>query len=210
MKLLVVDDNPIIRAGLAAKLRTFGHVSQVQTAGDGKEALRMLRKEQFDLVILDINMPKLDGIATLNYIKETPVVMLTSHSDEKLMRAALAAGARGYLTYGSFTDSELVAALLVAPKGGTVLGTKASGSVDFTKIVMKGHESAALERYNLSLREAEILDALARGLSNRAIAEELHISPQTVKTHLYRIYSKLGVSSRGQATAMWLGLLLED
>ncbi|MDR1851494.1 MAG: response regulator transcription factor [Propionibacteriaceae bacterium] len=206
MKVLVVDDNPIIRSGLTSKLESIEMVKGVGQASDALEALDMLQATHYDLVFLDIKMPKMDGLTALTHIKDTPVVMLTSFADEEMMRKALALGARGYLTYGSFTNSELMSALLMAPKGGIILGSTAASLIDFSKLLTKSPVRSLKEKYNISARESEILDALTKGYSNDQIAKELQVSKKTVKSHLYNAYAKLGVQSRLEAVALWLGV----
>ncbi|MDR1852904.1 MAG: response regulator transcription factor [Propionibacteriaceae bacterium] len=210
MKLLIVDDNAIILSGLTQKVKLLDPNIQVTSARSGEQALLALQKETFDLVFLDINMPGMDGLSVLGRIKDTPVVMLTSVEDERVVQSAMAHGARGYLNYGSFSDAELKAALLLAPRGGTVMSRFATNAVDFKHTSPKVHRTKLIAEHGLSARETEILQLVSEGCGNDEIAAELQISPQTVKTHMYHIFNKLGVNSRGAAAALWLGVGKSD
>ncbi|WP_151526315.1 response regulator [Serinicoccus kebangsaanensis] len=202
MKILIVDDNPIVRAGLSMTLSQLDGVDAVLEASDGHEALDALG--QADVAFLDVRMPGLDGIEVLRRrTDDTPVVMLT-HSDEpSIIRDCLALGARGYLIHGNFDAEDLLAALRTAQRGGAVLSPAAA------QTALSGSEpaaapSAARPTLGLTAREVELMDALAEGLSNGDIARRLFLSEKTVKNHLGRIYAKLGVANRGGAIVSWL------
>ncbi|MDR1853018.1 MAG: response regulator transcription factor [Propionibacteriaceae bacterium] len=194
MKLLVVDDNSIIRETLAKKLLLFNGVRAVDRAADGAEALRMMERKHYDLVFLDIDMPGQDGISVLEQIQDVPVVMLTSYNEPKLVRLALAKGARGYLTYGNFSERDLLAALLLASRGGLVLGPGLSVEIP----------ALSEDIVNLTPAERRILNLLSQGYTNEQLGARLSVSPLTVKTHLQNIYKKLGVHSRAEAVGRWL------
>ncbi|MDR1851709.1 MAG: response regulator transcription factor [Propionibacteriaceae bacterium] len=202
MKVLIVDDNPVVRAGLRSVLSDLEEVDEVAEAGNGLEALKLLETQRCDMVFLDMRMPLLDGIATLESMKDVPVVMLTNSDDPELVREAMAKGAKGYLVYGEYTLDELVAAVRSCVRGGMVLSPPAVQAINAGS---KRRDSSALAaRYGISARESELLDALAEGLSNAQIAEKLYLSGKTVKNHLNRIYPKLGVSNRAEAIVLWL------
>lgn len=197
MKVLVVDDNPVMRAGLGAMLRTIEEVSEVVEAGDGRRALEILSATvpPVDLVFLDERMPGMDGVAVLEHIPDVPVVMLTNADDAPTIRRAVAAGAKGYLVYGEFGEAELVAALHLCRTGGTVFGPTAAAAQSV---------GTPAVRYGFTERERSLVEALCEGLSNQQIAHRLFLSEKTVKNNLNRMYAKMGVRSRSEAIITWL------
>lgn len=202
MKVLVVDDNPIVRLGLRAILTDLPEVTEVVEAADGRQALAAATGARFDLIFLDVRMPVLDGLGTLRELGDTPVVMLTSSEEPETIRQALALGARGYLVHGEFGEAEVAAALRTCSAGGIVLSPPAAVALAETG-ARPGPETGA-GRFGLTAREGELMDALAEGLSNAQIAGRLYLSEKTVKNHLNRIYPKLAVTSRAEAIVVWL------
>jgi DNA-binding NarL/FixJ family response regulator len=203
MKVLVVDDNPVVRMGLTAMLSDVGLVAHVAEASNGVQALEMIQREAFDVVFLDVRMPVLDGLGVLERLDgSVPAVMLTHSEEPDVIAEALRRGARGYLVHGAFGEGELVSALTTCVNGGMVLSPAA------VEVAVRGTSAppAVPARPDLGLtdRECELLDALAEGLSNAAIAEKLFVSEKTVKNHLNRIYPKLAVTSRSEAIVRWL------
>jgi len=209
-RVLVVDDNPVIRLGLRSLFSFVAGVTEVLEASDGSEAVEVARKESPDLVLLDVRMPGTDGLTALPSLVEiAPVVMLTHSEEPAVISAALRAGASGYLVHGTFGEEELSAAVRVCFGGGTVLGAgvaellapasevpsaapaPAGGSVD--------PRFAALTR-----REVEIMELIGSGVSNADIGARLFLSPKTVKNHINRIYDKVGLHTRSEAIAAWL------
>lgn len=210
MKVLVVDDNPIVRAGLQAMLEDVTIVESVGEASNGAMALEELRSNDYDVVFLDVRMPVMDGLEALRHIDhEVPVVMLTHSEEPDIIRETLNAGARGYLVHGTFGEGELVSALTTCLNGGMVLSpaavsvalSPAGAGADGAAGTGPGQRGA---EFGLTPREEELLGALSEGLSNAAIAKRLFLSEKTVKNHLNRIYAKLQVSSRGEAIVIWL------
>lgn len=203
MRVLVADDNAVVRLGVQAVLEQCSGVEAVLHAADGVEALEVARAEHPDLVLLDVRMPHRDGIDVLAELSVLAPVLMLTHSDEpETIRAALDNGAKGYLVHGELTVDEIEAAVCTCVSGGMVLGRQAA------EVVMRAprRPDPNAVRELLSRREQQIMDAVAQGLSNAEIAAEEFLAPKTVKNHVNNIYAKLGVSSRAQAVARWLGV----
>lgn len=210
-RVLVVDDNAVIRLGLVSLLRALGNVTDVFEAADGHEAVRVAERERPDLVLLDVRMPVCDGLTALPRLTPVaPVVMLTYSDEADIVNRALESGARGYLVHGHITEEHLAAALRACSDGGTVLGP------GVMEILLEGgtRETAAprspglgppAKLAQLTAREVDIMAAIATGRSNADIAADLFLSEKTVKNHINRIYDKLGYRTRAQAIADWLG-----
>ncbi|MDR2619592.1 MAG: response regulator transcription factor [Propionibacteriaceae bacterium] len=209
MRVLIVDDNPVVRAGLRAKLTQMQLVDEIVEAADGLEALETLAREQFDVVLLDVHMPRMDGLTALKRMNGVRVVMLTNSEDEDVMREAVSAGAVGYLTFSKLTDAGLEAALITATEGGFILSSAVVNTIPPSASLLRPPPVSSdekVQQFGLSTREGEVMQGLSRGLSNERIAVWLGISPRTVRNHLFSIYTKMGVGSRGEAVAVWLGI----
>lgn len=205
MKVLVVDDNAVVRMGVEAVLRHVSGVTETIQAADGVEALDRARETRPDVVLLDVRMPRRSGIDVLPELAAlAPVLMLTHSDDADMIRAALDAGARGYIVHGALTAEELAGAIRTCLAGGLVLGPQAASVM--LQMARGGPRSDDAVRGLLSARECEVMDAVATGMSNLEIAEREFLAPKTVKNHLNRIYAKLGVSSRAEAVAAWAGI----
>jgi len=207
ISVLVVDDHPVVRHGLMAILRWEQDIQLVGEAADGEEAVRLILQHQPDVVLLDLRLPKLSGIDVMRQVRAqvpgTRFLVLTTYDTEEYIAPALAAGARGYL----LKDAEpevLSRAIRQLMQGGAALEPKVAAHV-------LGHLSNRETSEELSERELEVLRLLPTG-SNKAIAAQLDVSENTVKTHLSHIFSKLGVQSRAEAVsvAMQRGLLHLD
>ncbi|RYV52225.1 response regulator transcription factor [Pengzhenrongella frigida] len=204
MKILVADDNAVVRLGLQAVLDQVPDVSVTLLAADGVQALEVARAERPDVVLLDVRMPRRSGLDVLAELTEIAPVLMMTHSDEpETIRAALAGGARGYLVHGTLTIAEIAAAIRTCVAGGMVLGPQAASAM-FAQGPVVAHVDVQV-RARLSTREQQIMDAVATGISNGEIAVQEFLSPKTVKNHVNNIYAKLGVSSRAQAMALWVG-----
>ncbi|MPZ81932.1 MAG: response regulator [Actinophytocola sp.] len=194
--ILIVDDHPVVRDGLAAVLATQPDLQVVGAAGTSSAALREVAAQQPDVVLMDLQLPDLDGIATTAAIREhhprTRVVVLTSYDTDADIIAAIEAGAVGYLLKDADRD-QLCAAIRAASNGTSALSPAVAAKVLSR---MRGEHGPAL-----SSREIEVLTAAARGQANKQIAKALHVSEATVKTHLLHIYTKLGVEDRTAAVA---------
>ena len=198
IRILLVDDHPVVRQGLRGML-TADDLSVVGEAGSGSEALVAAAELSPDVVLMDLRMPGMDGVAATARIVPTGprVLVLTTYDTDSDILRAVEAGASGYLLKDS-TPDELINAIRACARGETVLAPSM-----VSKLV------GQVRTPPLSAREGEVLRLVARGLSNVDIGKALFISEATVKTHLLRIFNKLGVSDRTAAvtTAMDRGML---
>ncbi|MHB9859398.1 response regulator [Streptomyces sp. YIM S03343] len=260
LRVVVADDNPVVRAGLTALLSGRADITVVAEAEDGREAYEAATRHRPDVVLLDVRMPGVDGISALPYlVRIAPVVMLTYSRESEIVQEALRRGASGYLVHGEFTADELVTAVRDIREGrahfsptaagallaqlrsqgvGTVLPeglgagqpittarnfgpepllSPTNSSENLSQVQpgvgqsssgwKSGHLPAAPDRsrFQLSTREAEIMDLIASGMNNQQIAAMCFISEKTVKNHINRIFAKLHSTSRAEAAAKWLG-----
>lgn len=202
MRVLIVDDNAIVRMGLNRVLDHIEGVDVVAEAGDGVEAIEVAAAFAPDIVLLDVRMPRMDGLEALPRLASAAkVIMLTSADDAETITAAISAGACGYLVHGNLGVDQVATAITTCYQGGLVLGPEARAQVSVGA-------ARPVERPNplrdlLTPREAEVLEAAARGLSNREIAEEQFLSPRTVKNYLNSAYPKLQVHNRAEAIVAW-------
>ena len=206
IRVIVADDNPVIRGGVKSLLESADGIAVVGEAANGREAIDLTEREHPDVVLCDVRMPIMDGIEAVGKLQETTqVLMLTYAEEEHLVAGAIRAGAAGYLVHGRFAPDELENAVAQVAAGHRVL-SPAVVTVVFDAL-RKGPERLD-EQGPLALteREREIANLLAQGRSNRDIAGELFISEKTVKNHINHIYAKLGVASRAEAIALWLGV----
>ena len=199
-KLLVVDDDPMMRLGLTAALGNQSDLDIIGEASDGRLAVEQATTLQPDVVLMDIGMPGIDGIEATKVIKAaTPamrVVVLTSHTDETEIIAALSSGADAYCIKG--TDGEALAnAIRVAASGAVYLDPQIAQKV--MQHLSPSPAKPRTEKGLLSDRELEVLALIVKGHSNTAIGEKLYLSPNTVKTYVRGIMNKLVVSDRVQA-----------
>jgi DNA-binding NarL/FixJ family response regulator len=209
IRVLLVDDNAIVRRGIASLLMEADGIEVVGEAGDGREAIARARETKPDVVCLDVRMPVMDGVAAAGPLSEKAKVLMLSYSeDEQLVTGAIRNGAAGYLVHGRFEPEDLEARIKAVAAGEMVLSPAVTPAVFEALRRAPGteNESEELGMGSLTSREREVLNLLARGMSNAAIAEELFITNKTVKNHLSRIYEKIGVHSRAEAIALWLGV----
>ncbi|GAA3454849.1 response regulator transcription factor [Dactylosporangium matsuzakiense] len=202
VRLLVVDDHPIVREGLRAVLDREPDLTVEADCGSGREAVRLAAALRPDVVLMDLRLPDLDGIDAIERITAggtARVLVLTSYDTDGDVVRAVAAGAVGYLLKGCSRE-ELTAAVRTAAKGGTALAGPAAGR-------LARHRRGDVPQ--LTNRELDVLRCLARGLSNPETGRELFVSEATVKTHVMRIFDKLDVKDRTAAvtTAIARGLL---
>ncbi|MFG1664300.1 response regulator [Streptomyces sp. Y7] len=198
VRILVCDDHAVVRAGLLALLDSAPDIDVVGEAGTGEEALALAARLSPDVVLMDLQLGEgIDGVETTRRLTSSPgasthVLVLTTYDTDADVTRAVEAGATGYLLKAERPD-ELFAAIHAAAQGRTALSAPVAGRV-----------MAGLRRPRPSLtdRERDILAQLARGIGNRDIARALFISEATVKTHLRRIYDKLGVDTRAGAVAV--------
>jgi DNA-binding NarL/FixJ family response regulator len=201
IRVVVVDDHQIVRDGLVALLGALDAIEVVGTAADGKDALHVVADTSPDVVIMDIQMPELDGIEATRFItgrQPSPrVVMLTMNEDDDTVLSAMRAGASGYLLKGSSAD-EVQNAVRAAAAGGMVFGAAlASRVTTYFASVKPAVEEEPFP--DLTDRERSVLDMLAAGRSNDAIARELYVSGKTVRNTVSSIYAKLHAAGRAEA-----------
>jgi len=198
IRLMIVDDHAVVRAGLHRLLELTVDITVVAEAVDGADALRLMDEHRPQVVLMDLSMPGIDGIEATRRIvagwPTTRVVALTSFSDRERVLAMLDAGAAGYVLKDSSPD-ELVRAVRAAADGGVPLAPIAAAALMSTRAERTAADS-------LTAREREVLGLLAQGLQNRAIAERLGISEATVKAHLTHIYQALDVPDRTSAALL--------
>ncbi|MFI5583786.1 response regulator [Amycolatopsis sp. NPDC051758] len=202
IRVVVADDQQAVREGLVALLGLLDDVDVVASAGNGREAVEILTAHPADVVLMDLRMPGLDGVAATRLIRRdhpgTAVVVLTTYADDASIADALRAGARGYLTKNS-GRTEIAAALRSAAAGQAIF----TGEVSDRLVAALGTWSAPREKPELpdglTTREAEVLVLVARGLTNPEIAAELYIGEATVKTHINNTFAKIGARHRAEA-----------
>ncbi len=216
IRLLIVDDHPLFRRGVRFYLDTAPGISVVAEADSGRDALDLLGDLEVDVVMLDLQMPGLDGIETTRRaLQEDPgarILILTSFGSWDRIHGALRAGAAGYVLKDAQPE-ELEAAIRAVAAGGSYLDARATEELLHRIEPAQpddGEGSAATD--SLSDREREVLTLLTRGLGNRDISEQLVVSEKTVKSHLANIMAKLGVKNRTQAAllAMREGLVPKE
>jgi DNA-binding NarL/FixJ family response regulator len=200
-RLLIADDHPAFRSGLRALLGTVRDLAVVGEAATGGAAVEAAATLQPDVILMDVNMPGLDGVeATRRIVDRAPhvaVLVLTMHDDDETVFAAIRAGARGYLLKGA-QRSELLRAVRAVASGEAIFGPGvARRLVSFFERPTPGVDAAAFPE--LTDREREILDLVARGRSNAEITASLGLSPKTVRNHVSNVFSKLQVRDRAEA-----------
>jgi DNA-binding NarL/FixJ family response regulator len=206
IRVMIVDDNAVIRRGVAALLEEADDIRLVGEAGDGREAIRVAGEAKPEVVLLDVRMPVMDGVEAAGPLAERARVMMLTYTDEQeRVVAAIRAGASGYLVHGQFDADELATRIRQLAAGETVLSPAIVGTVFEALRKTPGSPDEADGPASLTEREREIMNLISQGLTNRDIAEKFVLSEKTVKNHVNRIYSKLGATNRAQATALWLG-----
>ena len=198
IRVLIVDDHGMVRRGLMTYLKNESDLQVVGEARDGQEAMRLCEQLQPDVILMDLVMPELDGIAATRLIREQwppiQIIALTSFGEKELVQNALQAGAIGYLLK-NVSGNDLAEAIRAAHAGRSVLATEAIEAL----VQLAGPEPGP--SVDLTNRERDVLALLVKGLTNPEIAERLCISRATVKVHISNILSKLQVSSRAEASA---------
>jgi DNA-binding NarL/FixJ family response regulator len=212
IRVAVVDDQTLVREGIRSLLALSDEIEVVAEAGDGDGALEILRTHELDVLLLDLRMPRRDGIATLQALRQSgnhvPVLVLTTFDDDELALEALRAGARGYLLKDVTLD-QLVGAIRTIAAGGTLLQPALTDRL-LRAVAEHPVDVGGIDRpQTLTDRELDILRLVAAGYSNREIASALHLATGTVKNHVSNVLHKLGVRDRTRAVlrALDLGLL---
>ena len=201
IRVLVVDDHAVVREGLRAFLELQEGILVVAEAGDGREAVDTAARLHPDVILMDLVMPRLDGIAAMRELRETApearVIVLTSFLDDDKLLPALRLGAAGYLLKNARPE-EVARAVRAAHAGETLLDPVVAARLVETLAAEGGEEP--LDR--LTPREHEVLVLLGRGFPNKLIARELGVAEKTVKTHVGHVLAKLGVTDRTQAAVV--------
>jgi len=199
IKVLIADDHPIFREGLARLFRDGGGLDCVGVAEDGEEAIKLARELKPDVIIMDVQMPKINGVDAALQIKkaspDTAILILSAYKYNDYIIAAMQAGVDGYLLKDTPRD-ELMEAVRMIHSGKGVFNLEATGEILRRISAAPG---AGLHPAGLGRRELEVLKLAAKGMSNKQIAHALSIAENTVGTHLVSIFKKLGVESRTEA-----------
>jgi DNA-binding NarL/FixJ family response regulator len=218
IRVLIADDNPVVRIGLRSLLDLEPDIDVCGEASSGPEALSLARTESPDVVLLDVRMPGGGGLEVLSSIKELSRVLMLTYTDEPdVVTKALAAGATGYLVHGAFQSSELATAIRDTALGGTRLSPAAAsvlldrltrGSLPVTEHPANptSLDERVAAKHGLSRREVDIAELMVKGATNGELAKALFIEEKTVKNHINRLFAKLGADSRPAAIAILLGL----
>jgi DNA-binding NarL/FixJ family response regulator len=188
---LLADDQRVVREGLGTLLGLLDGIELVGTAADGEEALELAAQHEPDVVLMDLRMPRMDGIEAIRRLS-VPAIALTTYADDASVLGALRAGARGYLTKDAGAE-DIRAAVEAVARGEAVLDPAVQHHV--VSAVTAPPEAPD----DLTPREAEVLTLIAEGLTNAEIAERLVVSNATVKSHVNHIFAKIGVRDRAQA-----------
>jgi len=203
----VADDHPVYREGITRAIKACGGLDLVGEAADGIAALEKTRRLSPDVAVLDLHMPGCDGLAVVRALtaegSTTRAMILSAATDDDAIYDLILAGAAAFLSKDA-TRADICTAIKAVARGETVFGRHAQGG-----LANAIRSRAAVSAVRLTSREQEVLTFVAAGLSAPSIAQRMHLSPATVKTHLGTLYQKLGVSDRAAAVAvaMRLGLL---
>ncbi|PPD57413.1 response regulator transcription factor [Dehalogenimonas etheniformans] len=198
---MLVDDHSVVRSGLKAMLAAEDDLELAGEAADGSEAVRFVERFKPDVILMDLLMPVMDGVAATKAIHDRypdiRIIVLTSFKEREQVDGALKAGAMSYLLK-TVSASELVSAIRGAMAGQSKLSSEA------TQVLIQEMRSPSARDYDLTAREKEILKLMVDGLPNTEIADKLGVSPSTAKFHVSNVLSKLGVASRTEAVSLAL------
>ena len=199
LRILVVDDHPLFRAGVSGLLATVGDTEVVGTAGDGEAAVREATLTRPDVILMDLDLPGISGLEAIRRIAkaspESAVLVLSMLDDDESVLAAMRAGARGYVLKGAGQE-ELLAAIRAVAAGGAVFGAAVAGRM---LAALERPEQVDAPFPELTEREAEVLGLMADGRDNRSIAAELGVSAKTVANHVSHVLTKLQARDRVEA-----------
>jgi DNA-binding NarL/FixJ family response regulator len=199
IRVLIADDHPVVRRGIRALLASLPGIEVIGEAANGEDVLREAQLTRPDVVVMDVQMPAMDGIAATRRLAaalpDVPVLVLTMFEDDDTVFAAMRAGARGYLLKGA-EQQDILAAVHSVLAGQMVIGPGVAGRL-ISYLSTPPAQGVAFPE--LTPREREILDRIAQGRSNGAIAVELGVAPKTIGNHVSAILAKLRVASRAEA-----------
>lgn len=199
IRVLVADDHAMVRTGLITMLKVFDELVFVGAASNGQMAIDMCNELVPDLVLMDMHMPEVDGVNATRIIRQqhpgTRVLALTGYAEDSAVRQVLQAGAAGYLLKSASLE-ELISAIHGVFAGQIILSPQAAAALVMLPATESGMD------FGLTERERDVLQLMVDGLSNNSIAERLHVSPLTVKSHVSSVLSKLNVTSRAEAVAL--------
>ncbi|AHI00281.1 response regulator [Kutzneria albida] len=204
LRVVLADDQTVVREGLTTLLGLLPGIEVVGAAADGEQALELVARLQPDVLLVDLRMPRTDGVAATTRVRAehpgTEVVVLTTYTDDESVLAALRAGARGFLTKDA--DAEAIArALHAAAAGQSTLDGEVQRRLVEAAAGGPSRRPAAEPADGLTPREVDVLRLIAAGLSNTEIARRLVVSEATVKTHVNHLFAKAGLRDRAQAVA---------
>ena len=212
IRVMIVDDHLLVREGLRQLLEIEDDIEVIAEAGNGLECLEIMETDLPDLVFMDVRMPGVSGLETTRLVcqryPQVKVIVLTIYEDDQYVREAIAAGAKGYVLK-KVGREELIRIVRDVMKDRVFLDPKVAPAL-FDHV--KGGSASPDKEATLTQRELEILQHIAAGKSDRAIAESLHISEHTVRSHIKNLFRKLGVSSKAHAVAKahGEGILISD
>lgn len=208
IKVIIVDDQAMVRAGFAALLAAQADIDVVGDAPDGRQGVELSRRTHPDVVLMDVRMPEMDGLEAARQLLDPPpgvvhrpkVLMLTTFDVDDYVYEALRAGASGFLLKDA-PPADLISAVRVVAAGEALLAPSVTRRLiaDFARQRPATRRDPSLRLNGLTPRETEVLELIARGLSNQEIAGSLVLAEQTVKTHIGRVLAKLGLRDRAQA-----------
>lgn len=211
IRVVVADDNLVVRQGMIHLLEMAGGFDIVAVATDGEAAVEYCRTVEPDVAVFDVEMPFLTGLeAAVQVSEHTNVLIASFHDEPGVVNAAMAAGAHGFLVHGSFDAESLAHAVRTVAAGGSYLSPRAAAHVIGRSVAENSGENELMALHPLTRREASVMQLVSRGLTNRAIADELSLSEKTIKNNLNRVYAKLGARDRAEAIATWLGTNRND
>ncbi|EJS64481.1 DNA-binding response regulator [Bacillus wiedmannii] len=200
---LIVDDHFVVREGLKLIIETSDSFQIIGEAANGEEALSFIEKKEPDVILMDLNMPKMSGLETIEALNKkqnhTPIIILTTYNEDELMLKGIELGAKGYLLKD--TDRENLFRTLEAAIRGEIL-LQPNIMEKIVNYKRKEIHANMVEENNLTEKELFVLKAIARGNKNKEIAFDMGIAERTVKAYLTNIYNKLGVNSRSEAVAV--------
>jgi DNA-binding NarL/FixJ family response regulator len=209
IKIVIVDDHPVVREGIGAMLKREPDFVIVGEASNGKEAIEKAHELSPDVMLMDLRMPEIDGVEAITRIKaekpEIKFIILTTYSDDEYIFRGIAAGARAYLLKDAPRD-ELFKAIRAVSRGESLIQPVVASRL-LDKLAELSKKSPSVD--TLSEREVEVLNLMAKGVSNKDIADQLSITQSTVKTHITSIFQKLDVTTRTEAvtTALKRGII---